>query len=118
MNLSAFSNKDKQNFMAILTAFEADGILDYRFMRQKMQDEINQNRQHSIKASGRYKPDNVYTCFVCGKFSIKVPVNRSSGTQVDGDYNFAIQCQNRPTDGKPWESFHCGHTEYIIEAVK
>lgn len=117
MNLGAFRKSDLQNCLALLTIAEADGITDARFLRQRIQNHIDQQHRSTAVMAAKYRrrPDNITICKVCGKPAVIVPLARTDRTT---DATHAIQCQNRPAADKPWRDGMCGHTEYIVRGVR
>ena len=116
MSLHAFSLRDKQNAMAILSIFEAKGVIDSRFVRASIQRDIDNRFLSSAKASGKYRRGD--RCSICGKVAIVVEVNTTEANAIPGSFTHAIQCQNRPASDQPWLPTHCGHTEYIVMGDK
>lgn len=43
LNLDVYNLRTKQNFMAMLTQFESEGITDVRFIRQRVQNHIEKS---------------------------------------------------------------------------
>jgi len=73
-----------------------------------------ESREASPRQPGKYRPDNMVHCSVCGLMALIVPLNINPATKVPGGYTHAVQCQNRPATDQPWQDKHCGHTEYIV----
>lgn len=120
MDLSAFKLSDLQNCLALLTLAEGDGVVDARFLRERIQRHIAGKRRISAVTMAKYRrrPDNITTCSICGSPAVIVPVNNRADNQIGGGYTHAIQCQNRPATGQAWQSGHCGHTEYIVRGIR
>lgn len=117
MNFASFTGRDLQNCQMLLTMAESNGIVDVRFLRQKIQRHIdNQRRVGSVQAA-RYRRslDNITICSVCGSPALIVPLEKGDRTT---SATHAVQCQNRPAIDKPWRDGMCGHTEYIAMEVK
>jgi len=58
MNLNAFELRDIYLFMTISTLFETEGITDIRFIRQRLQNHIDQYMAEMRKASMMAKNEN------------------------------------------------------------
>lgn len=73
MKFNAFTNRDIQNAIQLLNHFEAGGVTDIRFVRQRLQDHINTNmvaaRLVENKSTKRHI-DHQTTCPSCGKQSL------------------------------------------------
>ena len=113
--LKNYSIKDIYRTIALLTDVEGEGITDSRFLRQKLQRELDRrgrNDRLEVRKIKHGADRSMVRCTVCGGPAVVVPVNTGQATMVGGGYAVAIQCQNRPTKDNTWLPSHCGHTEY------
>lgn len=73
----AYKNRDLQNFIAMLTQCEAEGITDIRFIRERIQQRINEQyreRRSPQQMKAKRKPKYI-TCPSCKKGVLVGPYN-------------------------------------------
>jgi len=117
LNFDAFSVRDKQNVLAMLTIAENEGVVQISELRNSLRHDIAVNASDAKQADKGGWKNPLHVCKMCGGRAIRVLVNTNSGNLIAGGYTHAIQCQNRPQSGNKWKPTHCGHTEYIIEDI-
>jgi len=118
MIFSAFSQKDIQNFINIATIAESEGIIDLRFLRQRLQEFLSESTREMVpKYSEKRAIRKIFTppkCPKCGSPLFIYKINISANSVVDDGSNFVIQCSNAPVKDAPWEPTHCGYVEYKV----
>ena len=105
MIFSAFSQKDIQNFINIATIAESEGIIDLRFLRQRLQEFLSESTREMVP---KYSEKRAISPLFIYK------INISANSVVDDGSNFVIQCSNAPVKDAPWEPTHCGYVEYKV----
>lgn len=77
LNLEGFSIRDLQNCLHLLTAAEADGITDARFLRARLSEVIERDRQTRSKtkrqnklATAKLPMPRTTNCPSCGKMAV------------------------------------------------
>jgi ribosomal protein L44E len=52
LNFSAYKGRDKQNFLSMLNQCEAAGVTDIRFVRQRLQESIEEQFRDELRQTG------------------------------------------------------------------
>lgn len=79
IKLGVFSRSDLQNCLQLLNEFEADGVVDIRFVRQRLYEHISAGSM-VVKVAARKEKRSARKCPSCGR-GVLLPV-----ASIDGLY--------------------------------